>query len=91
MIHSTPTSTSTSPFSNTHHSLLLPTSLPWLLLLGVVVCSATVAIGFAGYLNALFKADEIWTATLLVVAAAALVTSDALAYSHGSWGSAGRR
>jgi len=45
----------------------------WLLLVGIAVCSATVAIGFAGYLNAMMGTNEIWTATLLVVAAAALL------------------
>ncbi len=45
----------------------------WLLLLGVAVCSATVAIGFAGYLHAMFETDEIWSACLLVLAAAALL------------------
>lgn len=45
----------------------------WLLLLGVSVCAATVAIGFAGYLHAMFGAHEAWAASLLVMAAAALL------------------
>lgn len=45
----------------------------WLLLLGIAVCSATVAIGFAGYLNAMLGVDEIWSASLLVVATAMLL------------------
>ena len=45
----------------------------WLLLLGIAVCAATVAIGFAGYLNALVGTGEIWTASLLIVATAALL------------------
>ncbi len=45
----------------------------WLLILGVAVCAATVAIGFAGYLNAMTGAHQVWTATLLVVATAAVL------------------
>ena len=45
----------------------------WLLLLGVAVCSATVAVGFAGYLSAMTGVHEIWSAVLLIVAASALL------------------
>jgi APA family basic amino acid/polyamine antiporter len=45
----------------------------WLLLIGIAVCAATVAIGFAGYLNAIIGTEEVWTASLLVVATAALL------------------
>lgn len=45
----------------------------WLLLLGVVVCSATVAIGFAGYLKAMTGAHEIATACIVTSAAALLL------------------
>ncbi|MBC8351231.1 MAG: amino acid permease [Planctomycetes bacterium] len=45
----------------------------WLLLVGIAVCSAAVALGFAGYLNALIGTDEIWTASFLVMATAALL------------------
>jgi len=45
----------------------------WLLLVGVAVCAATVAIGFAGYLAAMLGTDVIWTASLLVLATAALL------------------
>lgn len=45
----------------------------WILLLGVCVCSSTVAIGFAGYLHAMTGTNEILSASLLVVAAAALL------------------
>ena len=45
----------------------------WLLLLGIAVCAATVAIGFSGYLNAMIGTEEVWTASLLIVASAALL------------------
>jgi APA family basic amino acid/polyamine antiporter len=45
----------------------------WLLLIGIAVCSAAVALGFAGYLKAMVGTGEIWTASLLVVATAALL------------------
>lgn len=45
----------------------------WLLLIGIAICSATVALGFGGYLSALAGGNEIWAASLLVVAVAALL------------------
>jgi APA family basic amino acid/polyamine antiporter len=45
----------------------------WLLSIGIAICSATVALGFGGYLSAMAGADEVWAASLLVVAVAGLL------------------
>ena len=45
----------------------------WLLVLGISVCSSTVAIGFAGYLHALTGVDEVLSASLVVAAAAGIL------------------
>ena len=45
----------------------------WLLLVGIAVAGAAVALGFAGYLNGMVGVDPIWSACLLVVGTAALL------------------
>ncbi len=60
-------------YTNRAFGPLLAFLATWLLLIGVAVCSAAVAIGFAGYMNALTGVDVIWSASLLVMAAAALL------------------
>ena len=45
----------------------------WLLLVGLAVASAAVALGFGGYFAALFETNSIWPASLLVVASALLL------------------
>ncbi len=45
----------------------------WLLVIGIAIAAAAVALGFAGYLNALTSTDPIWAASLLVAATAGLL------------------
>ena len=45
----------------------------WLLVIGIAIAAATVALGFAGYLNAITGLNPIWTACLLMVATTSLL------------------
>ena len=45
----------------------------WLLVIGIAIAAAAVALGFAGYLNALIETNLIWSASLLVVACTGLL------------------
>lgn len=45
----------------------------WQLVIGIAIAAAAVALGFAGYLNALTTANPIWTASLLVAGSAGLL------------------
>lgn len=45
----------------------------WLLVIGIAIAAAAVALGFGGYLNAMTGIVPIWSASLLVAASAALL------------------
>ena len=45
----------------------------WLLVIGIAIAAAAVALGFAGYLNALISVDLVWSASLLVAITAAVL------------------
>lgn len=45
----------------------------WLLLGGMAICSAAVALGFAGYFGAMFGTNAIWTANVLIAAVSVLL------------------
>lgn len=45
----------------------------WLLVIGIAIAGSAVALGFAGYLNALTETNPIWSASLLVVACTGLL------------------
>lgn len=45
----------------------------WLLLVGLAIASAAVALGFAGYVSQLFDIHPLWSAAILIVASSALL------------------